>query len=102
MRRSRRKYLLCATVFVVASAAHPSFAGQAEAREMARMNNCPPKKVEVYRQNVGEWGETIYRVECVMPKQVDATASGPQASALLVVCANALCRPLRALESEKK
>lgn len=95
--------LWCAVLVVAVTAvAPPSYAGQAEARETARMNNCPPKKIEVYRQNMGESGETVYRIECNMPKMVDATANVPQASALLVSCTNALCHPLRPLESEKK
>ncbi len=79
-----------------------SWAGTAEARETARLNNCPPKKIEVYRQTMGEAGETVYRIECNLPKMVDTTLNGPQANAMLVSCVNTLCHAMRALESEKK
>ena len=41
---------------------------QAQAREVARLNNCPVKKIEVYQNSLGETGQTIYRVQCNMPK----------------------------------
>lgn len=97
----RMLWLLILTIAITGFAS-PTYAGQAEARETARMNNCPPKKIEVYRQSMGEGGETVYRVECNLPKMADTTLSGPQASALLVSCENALCHMLRPLESEKK
>lgn len=93
---------IAATIAGAVFLAFPAYAGQAEARETARMNNCAPKKIEVYRQTMGEAGETVYRVECNLPKMVDATLSGTQTSALLVSCVNALCHLLRPVEPEKK
>ncbi|MER2520445.1 MAG: hypothetical protein ABTQ34_07140 [Bdellovibrionales bacterium] len=89
-------------IFVSAGLSSPSWAGTAEARETARLNNCPPKKIEVYRQTMGEVGETVYRIECNLPKMTDATLKGPQASALLVSCVNALCHAMRPLKAETK
>ncbi|MDD2326070.1 MAG: hypothetical protein PHW63_08760 [Alphaproteobacteria bacterium] len=71
-------------------------AAGAEAREVARLNNCTPKKVEVYQQKVGSEAQTIYKVECVTPKAVDD--KGPQAaSAVLIQCNGGLCAMLRPL-----
>lgn len=80
--------------------AYPAHAGQAEAREVARLNNCPPKKIEVYQQSLGAEGHTVYRVTCNMPKAADETSKG--ADTLLIGCRGSLCELLRPYEAEKK
>ncbi len=81
----------------------PARADQPEAREVARINNCTPKKVDVYQQSLGSEGKTIYRVECTLPKTVgDSTGAPPQASALLISCDQTICALLRPVMEEKK
>lgn len=75
-------------------------ASQAEAKEVARINNCLPKKIDVYQQSLGPDGQTIYRVDCAMPKTQDS--SGPTADALLIGCDQNLCNLVRSLSSDKK
>jgi hypothetical protein len=76
--------------FFSLNAAHASVA---EVREVARQHNCPPKKIEVLRQAVGDSGETVYQVECALP-----TAKSPIAGAatnLQIRCALQLCQAMR-------
>ena len=81
--------------------AHLARADQAEVKEIARNNNCPPKKIEVYKQSLGDEGQTIYRVQCTMPKAVGGDASqGPDE--LLIGCRDTLCALLRPYEEQKK
>jgi hypothetical protein len=96
--------VLCALSLVLSFAPTPfAQADQPEAREVARINNCPPKKIEVYQQSLGGEGKTIYRVECVMPKTVgDSANAAPQATALLISCDQSLCELLRPVTEEKK
>lgn len=87
-----------AILFVLMSMlASPSAqAGQAEVRDVAISNNCPPKKIEVYRQVMGAGGGTVYQVQCTLPKTVgktDGDAKPPDA--LLVSCDMNLCSALR-------
>jgi len=79
---------------------HPAFADQAEAREVARINNCPPKKIEVYQQSLGPEGQTVYRVTCNLPKAADDKSKS--ADTLLIGCHDSLCELLRPYEAEKK
>lgn len=76
-------------------------AGQADAREVARMNNCVPKKIEVYSQTLGPDSQTVYRIECNMPKMNEAS-SASTADALLVECNGTLCTLLRPLSGDAK
>jgi hypothetical protein len=76
-------------------------AASADAREIARLNNCIPKKIDVYQQTLGNEANTIYRVECNLPKTADEKAS-PSASAVLIQCAGSLCEFLRPLSLENK
>lgn len=78
--------------------AHAS--SEPDAREVARINNCLPKKVDVYQETLGPEGETVYRVECNMPKTADG--SSPGADALLISCQDNLCTLLRPISSEEK
>lgn len=76
-------------------------ADQAEAREVARLNNCPPKKIEVYQQSLGAESTTVYRVDCNLPKATGETA-GNRPDTLLISCDGSLCALLRPLAAEKK
>ena len=89
--------------FTLFGAAQPAFADidQVQAREVARNNNCTPKKISVYQQSLGAEGTTIYRVDCTMPKTDDANAA-KSADALLVNCKDNLCELLRPVEGETK
>jgi hypothetical protein len=79
----------------------PVYADQPEAREVARINNCTPKKIDVYQNALGSEGKVIYQVTCVIPKTTDtANASGPDA--LLISCDQSLCEMLRPITLEKK
>jgi hypothetical protein len=83
------------------SLAHQALAADpAQAREVARINNCPPKKIAVYEQSLGAQGKTIYRVDCTMPKGSGGDA--PTASSLLVSCDESLCEMLRPLPPDSK
>jgi hypothetical protein len=75
-------------------------ADQAEVKEIARNNDCLPKKIEVYQQSLGDEGQTIYRVQCNMPKVVDEASKGPDE--LLISCRDTLCELLRPFEEPKK
>lgn len=90
--------LLVVPLFFCANEAH---AGPAEARDIARLNNCTPKKVEVYQQKMGADAQTIYRVECIEPKAVNDKAP-KMASAMLVRCDGALCEMLRPFDTTTK
>ena len=80
----------------------PAYAAQADAREIARINNCSPKKIEVISQTLGQDSQTLYRVECSMPKMT-GDVSANTATALIVRCDGAICAMLRALSgSEQK
>ena len=62
--------LLLAFIFtLIAPSAH---ADQPEAKEVARINNCAPKKIEVYKNTLGSSAKTIYQV--IYPKQRIKTA----------------------------
>ena len=77
-----------------------SEAAPADAREIARLNNCPPKKIEVFQQKLGTDASTIYRVECNLPKAKDETSK--TADAILVRCDGSLCEFLQAVSAEAK
>lgn len=89
-----------ALVLLLLSWNSPTYAASAaQAREVARLNNCPPKKIEVFQQTLGKDGETVYRVACNLPKSKDtneATAAST-ASTLLIACNGDLCTLLRAV-----
>jgi len=77
-----------------------ALAAAPEAREVARINNCSPKKIEVFQQTLGNEGKTIYRVECNLPKSKDEETV-QTADALLVQCKGSLCALLRPVEKER-
>lgn len=81
--------------------ASPVYAGQAEAREVARINNCNPKKIEVVSNNLNQSSQTVYRVECNMPKVREGSSPGAS-DAILVRCDGALCDRLRAVPKDAK
>jgi len=79
----------------------PAFAGQTEARAVAMANNCSPKKIEVLKNAVGEDGQTIYRVQCNLPKTLgDADTSAP--NALLINCEQNMCEMMSAINTDDK
>ena len=76
-------------------------AGQAEVRDVAIANNCPPKKIEIYQNLLGSQGKVIYQVTCNMPKMAGSdTASGPDA--VLIGCDQSLCELIRPVSADKK
>lgn len=92
-----RLLILCFSL-LWASHAH---AGIPEARETARLNNCTPKKIEVYQSHLGSEGKIIYQVTCNLPKTTDKdSAAGPDA--LLIGCNQSLCELIRPLAMDKK
>ena len=98
------RFLIAAISFLMLLAtALPAEAGQAEVRNVALLNNCTPKKIDVYQQTLGIDGATIYQVQCTLPKAVgtpDKDAKTPDA--LLVSCTMNLCEMLRPLTLDKK
>ena len=74
---------------------------QNEAGEIARNNNCTPKKIDIYQQSVGAEGDTVYRVDCNLAKTSDPNAP-KAADALLISCKENLCEVLRPLAGEGK
>lgn len=40
------------------------FAGEPEARDVARQANCQPGKIEVLHRQTGVFGETVYKISC--------------------------------------
>ena len=90
------------TVFILAALlTSPAMAGTSEAREVARLNNCTPKKVEVFQNSLGGSGKTVYQVSCTLPKSVGSEeAKGPDA--LLIGCAQSLCELIRPISIQQK
>lgn len=70
-----------------------SFAGDAEVRDAAHQYNCPPKKITVLRQAVGQEATITYKVECNLPKATDQKAGS--ATSLTVACRLNLCQVTR-------
>jgi len=95
------RLLVCLSLaFLILLRGGAAFAAQADAREVARLNNCTPKKIEVYKQTLGRDSQTIYRIDCTMPKTKEDAAAG--ADALLVQCDGTLCSLLRPLTTGDK
>ena len=89
--------ILCLFLFITS----PAWADQSEAREVARINNCTPKKIDVYKNELGSAGKTIYQVTCTLPKTTDKDSKGGP-DALLISCDQSLCEMMRPLELDKK
>ena len=96
-----KRLLAIAPLLVALLSTQSVWAGQAEVRDVAIANNCPPKKVEVYQHAIGADGETIYRVTCTLPKVV-GEATAPAADALMISCVQNLCTPTTPITVEKK
>lgn len=79
----------------------PAQAGQAEVRDVALANNCSPKKIEIYQENLGAMGEIVYRVQCTLPKAVGETSTSAP-DTLMVSCVQSLCEMANALSLDKK
>ncbi len=73
----KRLGVLLAGALFLCGLACPAHADQSEAKEVARNNNCSPKKIDVFQQSLGDEGQTIYRVQCNVPKVADTSAAGP-------------------------
>ncbi|MDD4615536.1 MAG: hypothetical protein PHW76_00210 [Alphaproteobacteria bacterium] len=86
--------ILCVVFF-----ANQALAGVPEAREVARLNNCPPKKIEVLQNYPGASGRTLYRVSCALPKAVGEQPGG--ADTILIECQQSLCALKRPIEAGK-
>ncbi len=92
---SRVIAILCFALVLTFSA----FAGPFDAREVARINNCQPKKVEVVQNILGNQGKTVYRVTCNLPKMAGEGEAG--VDAVLIGCDQSLCEYIRAVSAEK-
>jgi hypothetical protein len=93
---------LVSAFFVIGCLAFEGFsamAGTFDAREVARLNNCSPKKIEVARQSLGATGRTVYKVECLLSAKGD-DKKGPDA--VLVACDGNLCELLRPVRADEK
>jgi hypothetical protein len=87
----------CLVLFLV----DPAYAGQSEVREVARLNNCTPKKIEIAQNFLGGEGKTVYQVTCTLPKTTETeSAEGPDA--ILIGCDQSLCTLIRPVSAEKK
>lgn len=95
-----RSLLLASLLYVVFVCGHAQ-AAPADAREVARLNNCPPKKIEVYQQSLGAAGKTIYRVTCNLPKAASEQGA-PTSDAILVQCDGSLCNMMNAVKAQNK
>jgi hypothetical protein len=93
--------LLIASAFVFLCVS-PAGAAPVDAREVARMNNCTPKKIDIYQQTLGSLPQTTYRVECVLPKTVSGDQSPQLTNAVLVQCSGYLCKMLRAVNLNER
>lgn len=71
----------------------PAQASSAEARAVALLYNCNPKKIEVIDTKLGEPSQTIYRVQCNMPKMSEGSSS--KADSVIISCNGTLCNMLR-------
>ncbi|MDD3288715.1 MAG: hypothetical protein PHX43_06915 [Alphaproteobacteria bacterium] len=90
-----------AVILALCALALPSSAANIDAREVARINNCTPKKIEISRQTVGESGSTTYNVECIIAKTKEEGAEKAPDS-LLIKCKGSLCELLRPVKSGEK
>ena len=96
------KFVTAILFFCVVLVSHHATAGNAEVRDVALINNCKPKKIEVYTQSIGADGDTIYRVQCDIPKAVGTDPKAVTSDAILVSCQLNLCSLLRQVTMEKK
>jgi len=76
--------------------ATPAHADKSQAREVARLNNCMPKKIEVYDKKIASNIQTIYKVGCIIPKAVGSGSK--KDTALLIRCNGSLCSLMRPIE----
>lgn len=90
--------MLIASFCLVATLSAARASSPADAREVARLNNCPPKKIEVFSQALGVTGKIIYRVSCNMPKSVgqEKLPEGTKIpDAVLIECTANMCDYMR-------
>ena len=74
----------------------PAQASTSEVREVARLYSCNPKKIEVISASLGTPSQTVYRVQCNMPR-VSGGASAERADSVLIRCSGSLCNMIRAV-----
>ena len=86
-----RAYLL--PLFMLLLSVSPARAGTAEVRDAAQQNGCPPKKIEVLRQSIGATSQTVYQVECNLPKAKDQSSKA--GNTLIIKCELNLCQAMR-------
>ncbi len=79
---------------------HTAQAGLAEVRESARQNNCAPKKIQIYQQQLGTNPLTTYRVDCIEPKTVGENLP-KMPSAMLIEGETSICRLLRPITDQQ-
>jgi hypothetical protein len=72
----------------------PAYAGQAEAKELARNYNCAVTGVTEQSKAVGEAEITTYKVNCLLPASTSAEQQKSNGS-LLIRCSAALCSLLK-------
>ncbi len=94
----KTRLIIACLLMLATTSAH---ADQPEAKEVARINNCPPKKIEVYKNTLGSAAKTIYQVTCNMPKTSDKDSKDAPDS-LLISCDQTLCELMRPIVPEKK
>ena len=90
------------TVIALILMALPAFAGQPEARAVALINNCTPKKIDVYDNSLGSTGKTVYEVTCNLPKTTDKDAPTTGPDGLLIGCDGSLCEVMRPISTTAK
>ena len=84
-------------VIILVPFSTPSYAGQAEVRAVARVYECNPIKIEVIKTKLGTPSQTVYRVDCNMPKQA-GDGGNKSANALIISCEDTLCTMIRAVK----
>ncbi|MGE0109517.1 MAG: hypothetical protein AB7S81_07135 [Bdellovibrionales bacterium] len=93
------RFLAALIVVVCVSFAVDVKASQPEARAVALLYGCSPKKIEVIKTNLGPPSQTVYRAECNMPKMT-GTTSANLANTLLIGCTGTLCDLIRATKNK--
>ncbi len=75
----------------------PVHASTSEVREVARLYNCSPKKIEVMSASLGTPSQTVYRVQCNMPKVSGGDGFAEKSDSVLIRCSGSLCNMIRAV-----
>lgn len=95
--------IIALILLLVLAQTETAHAGQAEVRDVALANNCTPKKIEIVQQPLGSIGDTLYQVQCNLPKTTAAADNAAKpADAILVACKMNLCDMMRPVNTDKK